>query len=62
MGSLSRWSVLGMCLAFAGCSNLPSQGPTASEVLSGAVVDTPEATPRYLLANLDPRTVEILKQ
>ena len=53
--------VFGLALATSGCSSLPSQGPTASEVVSSSY-DRDLAIPRYLLADLNSRTVDILKR
>ncbi|MDE2363475.1 MAG: polysaccharide export protein [Hyphomicrobiales bacterium] len=61
MRVLGKWAVLSLSLAAAGCSYLPSQGPTASEVVSGGAAQTADAAPRYLVDNLDARTVAILK-
>ena len=62
MRLFARWAALGLSLATASCTYLPSQGPTASEVVGGAGQTSVDASPRYLLANLDARTVEILKR
>jgi polysaccharide biosynthesis/export protein len=49
------------CLMLSGCGYFPSQGPTASEVVSGAF-DRNDGTPRYLVTDLDGRTVDVLKK
>lgn len=50
---------LGVALALAGCSALPSQGPNASEV-SGEATFGPGEFPRYLVTPLAERAVEML--
>ncbi len=54
-------AALGLSLAASGCASLPSQGPSASEVIAGANSDSTQSSPRYLLADLDGRTVDILR-
>lgn len=61
MRSFSKWAILAMSLAVAGCSYLPSQGPSASDVVSGGATSA-EVAPRYLVVNLDRRAIDILKK
>ncbi len=51
--------VSGLALATAGCSTLPSAGPTTSQVLGERVADQTEI-PRYLTVELNERAVSIL--
>ncbi len=55
-------SVLGLGLAVAGCGFFPAQGPSASDVVQQSVAGSPEGGPRYLVADLTPATVAVLKQ
>jgi polysaccharide export outer membrane protein len=49
--------------ALAGCSALPSQGPSTSDVVNNATNVTPDAGgARYLLTEVDERTVKILER
>lgn len=50
-----------LAMSLAGCSFLPSQGPSASDVIAGAQPAGGDGLPRYLIADLDARTVDILK-
>ena len=54
--------VLGLGLGVSGCGFFPAQGPSASDVAQQAVSGDPEAGPRYLVADLTPATVAILKR
>ncbi|MGB6699675.1 MAG: polysaccharide biosynthesis/export family protein [Methylocella sp.] len=46
------------CLAFAGCSSISGSGPSAGDVADEAGTD---AAPRYVLVDIDPSVVEILR-
>lgn len=52
-------SMIGLTLASAGCSTLPSAGPNANQVVSEAS-DNDRQAPRYLVADLNQSTVAIL--
>ena len=55
-------AVIALAISLAGCSYLPSQGPSASEIVSGAQASSEGELPRYLMADLDGRAAEILKR
>jgi len=55
-------SALTLGLALSGCGLLPSQGPSAMDVLVQANAGDPEGQPRYLVTDLSPGAVAILKQ
>lgn len=56
-------AALGLGLAVSGCGGfLPAQGPSASDVIQQANVGDPEGLPRYLVTDISPATVAILKQ
>ncbi len=52
-------SLAGLILMTTGCSTLPSAGPNANQVVSEADRNGQQA-PRYLVADINPRTVAIL--
>lgn len=54
--------LIGVAGPLVGCSALPSQGPTASQVLEEASYQTQDFTPRYLIAPLDQRVASILER
>ena len=60
--SVKLAAAFGLALAAAGCSTLPSAGPTASEVLREADYASNQGAPRYLVADLNPATVALLKR
>ena len=59
---LTIGTVLGLGLAVAGCGFFPAQGPSASDVAEQSVSGNPEGGPRYLIADLTPASVAVLKQ
>ena len=52
-------SLIGLTLSIAGCSTLPSAGPNANQVVDAAKSADPRI-PRYLVVDIDQRTVAIL--
>ena len=52
-------ALFGLTLGLAGCSTLPSAGPNANQVVDEAKSDGAKI-PRYLVADIDQRTVSIL--
>jgi len=54
--------LIGASLALSSCSFLPAQGPSASDVVQQANAGDPERQPRYLITDLTPSTVAILRQ
>ena len=52
-------ALVSLTMATAGCSTLPSAGPSAKQVMSEASDDV--QAPRYLIADLDQRTVSIVE-
>lgn len=52
---------LGAGLALSGCSFLPAQGPSASDIAQQAGSADGQGDPRYLIADLTPGTVAVLK-
>jgi hypothetical protein len=53
------FATLGVALALAGCSSLPSTGPLSDDVVK--LADN-EIEKRYVLADVDDRTVSILSR
>ena len=47
-------------LVVAGCSSLPAQGPTASEVVADATPAPDSAQEAYLVVDLDGRVADVL--
>ncbi len=54
--------MVALALALGGCSTLPSQGPTASDVVKEANYGADQSAPRYLVVELDPRALAILER
>ena len=53
---------LGICLALlcAGCSNLPSQGPSAVQVIQESSYESQGVQPRYLVTDMTPQAASIV--
>ena len=63
MPSLIKYAAsVGIALALSACSYLPSQGPGASDVLREADYVNNQVAPRYLVTELSPASVAILKR
>ena len=60
MSTVEKILAVSLFVMCAGCSSLPSQGPTAADVLQEANYESQAADPRYLVANLDNRAAAIL--
>ena len=60
MLTVEKILAVSLLLACSGCSSLPSQGPTAADVLQEANYESHAADPRYLVANLDNRAAAVL--
>ena len=62
MGRISTiGAVLFLGLAVTGCGFFPAQGPSAGDVVQQSVAGSPEGEARYLIADLTPATVAVLK-
>lgn len=64
MGLAARlFGLAAVALSLAGCSSLPSQGPSAADVVNNATNVTPDAGgAHYLLTRIDERAVTILER
>lgn len=54
------WVVLFGCIALAGCSALPAQGPSTTEVLSEGTPEPERGRDGYLVVDLDSRVADVL--
>ena len=59
LSTISSALILGLLVG--GCGFFPAQGPSAGDVVQQSVSGDPEGTPRYLVADLTPGTVAVLK-
>jgi len=63
MSMFTRVSIIAFSgLLLCGCSFFPAQGPSASDVVQQSVSGDPEGLPRYLVTDISPAAVAILKR
>jgi polysaccharide export outer membrane protein len=58
---LSIAAVSGLAAATAGCSSLPSQGPSAMDIVQQGTPADPEVAPRFLITDLNEYSVSVLE-
>ena len=58
---LSIAAVSGLAAATAGCSSLPSQGPSALDIVQQGTPADPEVAPRFLITDLNEYSVSVLE-
>src|SRR5947209_18804443 len=58
---LSIAAVSSLALATAGCSSLPSQGPSASDIIQQGTPVDPDVAPRFLITDLNDYSVSVLE-
>jgi polysaccharide export outer membrane protein len=59
---LSIATVSGLAAATAGCSSLPSQGPSALDILQQGSPTDPDIAPRFLITDLNEYSVSVLER